>query len=186
MNDKGFTTIELILAMVIAGVIMGAAGTFLVFNLNAFNSTTDIIDIQYEGQLAINQLTNIMKESTGIELLSDDDMSIPADALSTEGPVTPNSMQLLHTERDPSNASLLMTTEYNITYDENTDTLTLNMVTPSGSETYVMATYVSGFEIKSQTGVAFADTTSVQIYLTLNDNDANLDLQSHVKFRNKR
>ncbi len=69
-KEGGFTTVEMMVALLIAGIIMAAIGTFLVFHVNGFNESRNIIALQREGQLTMNQLSEMLSESTGIESAS--------------------------------------------------------------------------------------------------------------------
>lgn len=190
MNNKGFTTIELILAIAIAGVIMGAVGTFLTFNLRGFNQAKDIIDIQYEGQLAINQLSNIAQESLGITAIDDD---AGLDSFTTTTEITPGSVDF---EQDiiESGGEVWKYT-YHITYDSTTDPtnpkllcqldkLKLSDNSTDNDPEYVMAQYVDGFTLEP-TGGSFQTTKSMVIKMTFAQGKASYDLQTEVKFRNK-
>lgn len=184
-DNKGFSTIELILAIAIAGIIMGAVGTFLIFNLRGFNATTDVIDIQYEGQLTINQLTDIAKESTGILVLENNGSPV-ADLLNTNVRTTPYRIEFKHYEREISDATISNEiAHYTITYDDVADEITVHILPED--ETYILGSYITSYEIEPISDAAnFAEADSIQIYLTLESGDASIDLQTHVKFRNKR
>lgn len=185
-DNKGFSTLELIITIAIAGIIMGAVGSFLVFNLRSFNATTDVIDIQYEGQLAINQLADIAKQSTGI-LALEDNGSPAGDLMNTFNRTTPYFLQFEHRERDPADPSsdADVITTYDITYDDITNDITVRVLPTD--ETYILGSYITSYEIEPISDAAnFAEADSIQIYLTLESGDASIDLQTHVKFRNKR
>lgn len=185
VDNRGFTTIELILAIAIAGIIMGAVGSYLVFNLQGFNATQDVISVQYEGQLAMNQIVDIAKESTGIMAVSNDSGS----AINMPDTViTPVSIEFRHNVREGMSE---YTHIYTISYDEDTDIISCEIdydvnAASLTDVTYILAEKVVGFTIEPLgQNVSFGMTDSIQINLTLQDNDANLELQSHVKFRNK-
>ncbi len=188
-NQKGFTTIELILAIAIAGIIMGAVGTFLTFNLRSFNTTTDVINIQYEGQLAMNQLTDIAKQSTGIIEIKTDKTS-PSSQINEVNDTTPYYLVFKH--EDDSSGTEEITT-YELFYDESTQEITVTITyppvgtNPSDTETYIMAGTVESFVIATNGATtSYRNTDSIQINMRFEDGDAHIDLQSHVKFRNKR
>lgn len=189
-NRKGFTTIELILAIAIAGVIMGAVGSFLTFNLRGFNQAKDIIDIQYEGQLAINQLSSIAQESIGITAI-DDQGGTDSYTYTTE--VTPGTVEFV---QDVVISGVDYEYTYHITYDPITDPdnpkilCQLDKENISASSTvsdaqYVMAQYVDAFTLEP-TGGSYQTTKSVVIKMTFAEGKASYDLQTEVKFRNKR
>ncbi len=68
LNTAGFTLIELLIALMIAALILGVAGTFLVFNVGSFNSSRNIIGIQREGQLTMNQISELLSEADSIDM----------------------------------------------------------------------------------------------------------------------
>ncbi|MDF1617024.1 prepilin-type N-terminal cleavage/methylation domain-containing protein [Petrocella sp. FN5] len=176
-NNKGFTTIELILAIAIAGIIMGAVGTYLTFNLKGFNATKSVIDIQYEGQLAMNQLTAIAKESKGIEAIEDQ-----AGNSSIDSPdVVINPSMIIFHQEDPIEGTI----EYEITYDPSTQELTCT-ITPDGgaSSSYIMASRIEQLRVAPTNNIDFEYTKSIQIFMDMLDGDAKMSLQSQVKFRN--
>ena len=180
MNNKGFTVIELILAIAIAGIIMGALGSFLTFNLRGFNATKDIIDIQYEAQLTMNQLTDIMKESGGI-LTIDKGSTHYIDSASAL--VDPDTWTLTRTVRLEGEAST-RTYNYTFTYDNTTGVINVVRVEGTDVVTYDVGRYIESitFEPSSQD---FEMTPSLIIYATFTDGNATLDVQTEVKFRNK-
>ncbi|MCF8018255.1 MAG: prepilin-type N-terminal cleavage/methylation domain-containing protein [Vallitaleaceae bacterium] len=176
-SDKGFTTIELILAIAIAGIIMGAVGTFLNFNLKGFNATKEIIDIQYEAQLAMNQITAIAKESKGIEDIFDQGGNSRIDSPD----LLINPSKIIFHQEDPIEGTI----EFEIDYDPITRVLTCTIIQPDGSsQSYPMASRIEAFSVAPTNDVDFEYTKSIQIFLDMTDGDANLSTQSQVKFRN--
>lgn len=178
-SNKGFTTIELILAIAIAGIIMGAVGTFLNFNLKGFNATKEVIDIQYEGQLAMNQLTAIAKESMGIEDIYNEDGDLSNDLANVI--INPRKIIFRHKDKDPVVGFI----EYKIEYSSSTQELTCT-VTPNGGtpQSYIMASRIEQLRIEPTNGIDFEYTKSIQIFLDMADGDAKMSTQSQVKFRN--
>lgn len=68
-KPKGYSVVELMVAIAIAGVIASAIGSYLVFHVRAFNETKEISDLQYEAQLVMNLMEKHMLESKGLEMV---------------------------------------------------------------------------------------------------------------------
>jgi prepilin-type N-terminal cleavage/methylation domain-containing protein len=192
--NEGFTVIELILAIAIAGIIMGAVGSYLVFNLASFNDTKDIIDIQYEGQLAINQLTDIARESTGIIEIKN---ILDTSELNSDGKINnPSELVFYHKKLNGLGNSEL--TKYAIKYDFSISTMTCEITSnynastnlpASPTDSYVMAKQIASFQVEptnmgSTSTVDFEYAKSLIMYFDMADGDATMSMHSEVKFRN--
>lgn len=68
-SQKGFTVVELMIAVLIAGMITVAISSYLLAHIKAYKASEDIIDLQYDGQVALNQISKIAMESTGLSHL---------------------------------------------------------------------------------------------------------------------
>jgi len=178
-SNKGFTTIELILAIAIAGIIMGAVGTFLNFNLKGFNATKEVIDIQYEGQLAMNQLTAIAKESKGVENILDEAGNPSINVANVI--VNPKKIIFHHKDKDP----VVGITIFEIEYDPSSQELTCTITQSDGtSQSYIMASRIEELRVAPTNGIDFEYTKSIQIFMDMADGDAKMSIQSQIKFRN--
>ena len=181
-NNRGFTTIELILAILIAGIVMGAVGSFLTFNLRSFNTTTDIIDIQYEGQLVMNQLVEVLRESEGISDVTGFSIGFPLEVenkLDAAYEVVPTAFSFEHSSWNGTSEDI---TNYLIKYDATTKVISIE--SPPGSNDYVMGQYVSSFSLEPvDTDFEFAD--NIIIRMSMEQDGASLNLESQVKIRNK-
>jgi len=67
--QEGFSLIELMAAIAIAGVLIGSIGGFLTIHLRSFETSGSMINLQVESQMAMNTFENIFIESKGIILL---------------------------------------------------------------------------------------------------------------------
>jgi len=180
-KNRGFTVIELIVSIAIAGIIMGAIGSFLLFNIRGFNATKDAIDIQYEGQLAMNQLTNIARESEGIKIIKDEN---GVDRLNLANEITVSEVVFEHKKLVLGTEQ---TTTYVLKYDSSSEKITMNVKDNSGTvvETYEMTKYLTGFTLKPTGSQDFEGTNSMEVHLIFRKKAAQIELQSHIKFRNK-
>lgn len=94
-NNKGFTLVELLVATAIIGIVITAITGFMVVGSRTFASTSTEVNLQYESQLAFNQLQDLIIDTSlgvaysyvpnggsmtehGVEVL--DDTGVPADA----------------------------------------------------------------------------------------------------------
>lgn len=169
-DDKGFTVIELMLAILIAGMIMAAVGSFLNFSMKSFNLTKEVIDVQYEAQMAINQLTDIGRESIGIIAFESggsneltNTVRMPVELLTFE-----------HEIRDASNQVFVVT----YVGDE-------ILVEIDGATSYVMAEKIDSFTIEPTNGDSFETTNGIIVNMLIKDNESEHDIQTQIKFRNK-
>ncbi len=77
MNDNnknitlGFSTVELIVAVMITAIVMAVIGPFIVAHVKSFQAGKDIIALQREGQLAMNQIAEIVVESSKVDISTD-------------------------------------------------------------------------------------------------------------------
>ncbi|PKM96168.1 MAG: hypothetical protein CVU84_00165 [Firmicutes bacterium HGW-Firmicutes-1] len=65
-SNQGFTVAEMFLAVLIAGIITSAISTFIMIHIKTYEETKNIIDLQYEGQTALNQMAKTAMESAGV------------------------------------------------------------------------------------------------------------------------
>ena len=183
-NNKGFTTIELILAILIAGIIMGAVGTFLTFNLGSFNTTTDVIDIQYEGQLLMNQMVSLLRESEGFDTITGNtvgDLTVE-DKIDATYEVVPDTFEFKHYEWDGSSE---LETGFQLVYDAANGVLINTTDNPTGTDpTYDMGRYIESFTLEP-VGNDFQECDNVIIRLTLEEGGSSIELETQVKIRNK-
>lgn len=196
MNNKGFTTVELIVAIAIVGLLMAAVANFMTFNIKGFQSTKDVIDIQYEGQIAMNQLTRIVRESTGI--LAIEDEATGTSKLTTSDEITPKMIEVHHELYAPGTTTI-HTTEYILTYDDTNadnvkivcdyetydpaDGLTPHTILDSGH--YVLMQYIDTITVQPSGGYQYNETEGLLIKVALKQDDAKFDFQSESKFRNQ-
>ncbi|MDA3846614.1 MAG: hypothetical protein PF505_08740 [Vallitaleaceae bacterium] len=72
-NIIGLTVVEVMVAIVIAGIISGAIGSYLMVHIKSYEVAQDVIDLQYEAQMALNGMSEIIMESRGLYEIQDQD-----------------------------------------------------------------------------------------------------------------
>lgn len=70
LNRRGFTLMELVVAIGIIGVVLTAISSFLISNMKAFNYADDQIQAQYQAQAAVNSFIDKAMGTKGIEDIS--------------------------------------------------------------------------------------------------------------------
>lgn len=63
-NNKGFTLVELLVATAIIGIVITAITGFMVVGSRTFASTSSEVNLQYESQLAFNQLQDLIIDTS--------------------------------------------------------------------------------------------------------------------------
>lgn len=66
-NEKGLTLVEMLVALLISALITGAISSYLVVHIKTFEVSQDIIDLQYEAQLSVNEMSKSIMESRGLK-----------------------------------------------------------------------------------------------------------------------
>ncbi len=67
-NNKGFTLVELLVTLGIAGIVITLIFNFLIINLKTFNQSSDEIALQEESQRIMNKIIEIGMESTKVKI----------------------------------------------------------------------------------------------------------------------
>jgi prepilin-type N-terminal cleavage/methylation domain-containing protein len=190
-DNYGFSVVEMLLAIVIAGLIMGAIGSFLMIHIKSFETTLDVIDVQYEGQLAFNTLGTIAMESQAIDYISDGTNDLTATNTEILDPIS-----IVFINGDGSYTSF---------YYDKTNKKILFMDTPtSTSETarrdisnvsdtslwYDFAFNIASWKITPgvtpTSGIAetYAAANNMYVYMELEDDGSMLTLSNLFEFRN--
>ncbi len=182
MNKRrdGFTTIELMVALLIAALIMAAAMSFLVFNVQNFSASKNDINLQREGQLVMNQLVELLSESYGIDNYNS----------------ASETYRFLLKERVEDNSTTPATVTYTdkiytIRWDSSNNKI---LASVNGASEYVVGENIIDFSIRTDDGggTDWDDTNLVLIKIKLEKGDSSKDyahsdisLSQSVKMRNK-
>lgn len=199
-SQKGFTVVELMVAVLIAGAITAVITGYLLAHIKSYEAAEAIVDIQYEGQLALNQMSRIAMESTGVSHiitidevtgaeidniatdekdtvhLNDDGEYIAFRELQEDG----SELYHIYTVRD-NNTIYYSQSEYDDLSDPTTETLFARhvvalSVTPGKSN--LDSSLLS-------TDEEFEDANSIDIELSLERSGATLNVKTQAKYRNK-
>lgn len=125
-NNRGLTLVELLVAIAIFGIISIAIFGFMITGSQSYKSTSTDVNIQYEAQLTMNQLQDLIIDSSKVEILEG----------STGAKVYQDSLV------------------YEILWQKDSHKLIYNKTTlsdtePPVTEEYLISGYVTGFEINS-------------------------------------
>lgn len=72
MNNKGYSLVELIITMAISAVVMTIVISFLATNSKNYQVAGDMVKLQMESQTVMNQLYDLVVESSWVELVEID------------------------------------------------------------------------------------------------------------------
>lgn len=172
-NQKGLSLVELMTAVVIAGAIVGAVSGFLHMHMKSYESTQDIVDIQYEAQLALNQMAEMIMESTGVHDITNSD---GAGATGNVSALTPNMISF----KDVSGLEQVFTKGV-IPADENT----IFYQDSSLPSRVIFAQNVTSLSFRPLNGYSFEKCNALEITMVLKKGGADLTLTTQVKIRNK-
>jgi len=183
-ENDGFSVIELMLAIVIAGMMMGAVGGFLTAHIKSFETTLDVIDVQYEGQLALNALSKVAMESKGIYHVQ---LGVNDQTDANIEIIDPLAIGFLNADEsytlfyfDKVNNKIIFKDEVKGSPDYKTLDIT------DTSKWFDFAFNIDSWRIKPGVGgKTYAATDNVYIYMHLLDDGSELTLSNLFKFRNK-
>lgn len=74
-NKKGFTLIEILVALGLSTMIISLVISFFIVNLKSYKSINDESELQFQAQYILNFMTDKIMESENISLLRKDDLT---------------------------------------------------------------------------------------------------------------
>ena len=71
LNNKGFSLVELLVAMAVGGIVLVVIGSFVTSGTRFFNKQSNSIDLQNELQVSSNRITDSLMEATSLVIKQD-------------------------------------------------------------------------------------------------------------------
>lgn len=182
LKEDGFSVVEMITAIAITGMIMGVIGLFLTVHIKSYKVTGEVTNVQYEGQLVLNQMVKMAMESKGIFSINNNSTALDS--------INETSIFLLVFLRNdgyydaffkPSDEDVL----YYQKFDDETDFNLLDANSDVSDIMDKMSEYISTVTIAPYEGESFKNTASIEISLNMEDGDVGYTSKTQVKFRNK-
>lgn len=185
-SEDGLSVVEVMLAITIAGMIAGAITSFLFMHIKSFELSKDLIDIQFESQVSMNQLSRVVMESEGILYLQDD---LDASGLNNTGAlINPKAIafakdsDMITLFQYDSISKALFFIIIDTTSDPNPYNLDM-----SAKSWDIFAEHVDTWSVGSGvSNASFLNTDNISISLSFKDDDIELSLNNLFKMRNKR
>jgi prepilin-type N-terminal cleavage/methylation domain-containing protein len=176
-NNKGFTLVELLVTVAVAAIVMGGAVGLIMTGYKQYHGQNTNINLQYEAQLAMNQLEDLILNATnGIAYEKAADAASATLTLYSQGESeaddgTTTTQNIVTTVVWDSVKSQLYLSKYN--YVENADGSTERAPI---STNQLMADYIENFSIdladlseKKMVGIAMDFSFDEKSYSTKND-----------------
>lgn len=169
LNKKGFTLIELIVVLAIAGIVITAVGSFLISNMKTFNVGDDQIECQHQAQLVADKIVEAAMESKGISMVKN------SSGLSIGSSYSPPA--------DPEYIG-----EIDFTYDNKPD-VKFGFSKTSGKVSYngnAIAGYITQLIVEPMpSGQSYTDCSGIRITVVSTKNQSHIQVNNEVYFRNK-
>lgn len=167
-NNKGFTLIEIVIAVGISGILLGAIGFFLMTGSRTYQIAKDATDIQAEAQVLVSQLKDRILECNYTE-----DYNTDGNHLFTLYSISEDTNKI-----EKKEVFWLDTSEGKLYYYELEGAAAAGMPTLGKEESRLFAEYVKELSVKR------ADTV-VEVSVTLEKGSRSYQLKEEVKLRNK-
>jgi len=177
-SNKGFTTIEILLSLALAGVILSLIFSILITNINMFHDTDNDIELQQQGQFIIDFTEDKMIEASQIIYL--EDMKKVAKHNTNEKVVLRKIIVKNQSNRTDKG--------YIFQLSKDTDSNTYNLkygIGLYGSATIEVGNYIEKIEVEpipSYKTYSEADGVTIKLYLDVNGNKK--FLKNQICFRN--
>lgn len=197
-SQNGFTVVELMVAVLIAGAVTAVITGYLLAHIRSYEAAKAIVDIQYEGQLALNQMSRIAMESTGVThiVTIDEVTGAEIDNMDKKTIITLNDdgeyIAFRELEEDGSELYHIYTVRNNniINYSQSEHNDLSDPTTESLFARHVVALSVTPGKSNRDSSLIsdnedFQEAYSIDLELDLESGDATLNLKTQAKYRNK-
>lgn len=200
-DNRGLTLIELIIAITISAIIMGAVTLFLQTALKSYRTASAAIDLQMESHVLVEQLTSWIMEGNLVEITDDDVLviyNVPRQVssgrlpdgttldtngrvISTTAPGTPAPQDMKSTKRMIwlNNGSLYMLLEDGITDPYNDTTDKDSLLADQSENRNCISEFASAFIPKWN-----ANTESLSVTMTLKSGSQEYTTVDVISMRN--
>ena len=202
-DNRGLTLIELVIAITISVIIMGAVTLFLQTALKSYRTASAAIDLQMESHVLVEQLTSWIMEGNMVEITDDDVLviyNVPRQVSSTRLPggttlddkgrviptvvpdgATPEPTELKSTKRMIwlNNGSLYMLLEEGITDPYNDTTDKEELLNNQSKNRNCISEFASSFIPRWN-----ANTESLSVTMTLKSGTQEYTTVEYISMRN--
>lgn len=168
---KGFTLIELLISISLILIVMVGIFTFFISTYKANNSVNDEMELQSQGEKAINFMMDNLIEAKGIELVIDS-----KDADVTEQSATIDIKRLVVSKID-STYNIFEIKNYTLYYSNSNDA--------NSDAVNLLSNLIDSVQIEPLNGADFKGAKGIKINIKLKKKDMIKTISNEVYFRNK-
>lgn len=190
IKKRGFTLIELLITLAIMGIVATAISTFFFSNIRIINETSIEIDLQREGEAAINLILERAMGSSGILLVEENGSDVTDTELS--GLSIQSSINKIVFGAIDGTGQHYIFEFYNnkLLYGKGEITQTINKNTILDlNEVEPLRTYENIEEVIVSSNEKYRDTKSINLTIKLHKEEGNVkgekEVSSEFYFRNK-
>ncbi len=181
-NKKGFTLVELLLALGIMGIVLSAIFTFFIFNYKSFVRGENQVEAQYQSQIAMNEL---------IENIMDAEKIAVADLENKVDGKYPVKILVFKISDDDEDMDTYIKFEYKNQKLYKTNKVKINSTDSIESRykediftTNQYAVGIRNFQIELQEAEDYKESKGIKVFITININNEEIHLKNQVYFRN--